>query len=79
LALVASLQPTKNAVLRVGSLLIVKLDWVVNVFQLTATQQVILDNQPQLARSPHEIITALNLTAGSQDEKPAEPAMRPPT
>jgi len=30
---------TKDAVLRVGALLIVKFDWVVQVFQLTAAQQ----------------------------------------
>jgi hypothetical protein len=58
----AALQPTKDAVIRAGALLIVKVDWTVNVFQLTAAQQAMLDHQPQLARSPHEIIAALNLT-----------------
>jgi hypothetical protein len=33
---IGSLQPTKDAVLRVGALLIVKVDWAVSVFQLTA-------------------------------------------
>ena len=56
-----ALQPTKDAVIRVGALLIVKVDWVVNVFQLTAAQQALLDHRPQFARSPHEIIAALNL------------------
>jgi hypothetical protein len=37
---IASLQPTKGAVLRVGALLVVKVDWTVSVFQLTAAQQV---------------------------------------
>jgi Effector Associated Constant Component 1 len=67
---IASLQPTKDAVLRVGALLIVKVDWVVNVFQLTAAQQALLDHRPQLATSPHEIIAALNLTAASEGDGP---------
>jgi hypothetical protein len=58
----AALQPTKDAVIRAGALLIVKVDWTLHVFQLTAAQQAKLDHQPQLARSPHEIIAALNLT-----------------
>ena len=56
-----SLHPTKDAVVRVGALLIVKVDWTVNVFQLTAAQQFQLDHRPQLASSPHEIVTMLNL------------------
>lgn len=59
-----ALQPTKDAVIRAGALLIVKVDWSVHVFQLTAAQQAMLDHQPQLARSPHEIITALDLADG---------------
>lgn len=57
---IQSLQPTKDAALRVGALLIIKVDWTVQVIQLTAAQQAILDHQPQL-RHPHEIITALQL------------------
>ena len=60
---IASLQPTKDAVLRVGALLIVKVDWAVQVVQLTAAQQAILDHQPHLASAPHEIIAALQLTS----------------
>ena len=56
-----ALQPTKDAVIRVGALLIVKVDWTVNIFQLTAAQQARLDHHPQLARSPHEIVAVLNL------------------
>jgi hypothetical protein len=63
-----SLQPTKDAVIRAGALLIVKVDWAVHVFQLTAAQQAILDHQPRLARSPHEIITALNLTPEDHED-----------
>lgn len=58
---IASLQPTKDAVLRVGALLIVKVDWAVQVIQLTAAQQAILDHQPQLTSAPHEIFAALQL------------------
>jgi hypothetical protein len=64
----ASLQPTKDAVLRVGALLIVKVDWVVMVHQLTAAQQLKLDHEPQLVQSPHEILTALELRAGKLTE-----------
>lgn len=67
---IASLQPTKDAVLRVGALLIVKVNWVVSVFQLTAAQQAVLDHRPQLASSPREIIAVLDLTAASGDGIP---------
>ena len=56
---IGSLQPTKDAVIRVGALLIVKVDWVVHVIQLTAAQQALLDHQPQLSSDPHEIVAAL--------------------
>jgi hypothetical protein len=70
---IASLQPTKDAVLRVGALLIVKVDWVVQVYQLTAAQQAVLDHQPQLASSPREIIGALQISESSSAEvMPAE-------
>jgi hypothetical protein len=52
-------RPTKDAVVRAGALLIVKVDWVVRIYQLTAAQQAILDHRPHLAASPQEIITAL--------------------
>ncbi len=58
---IAALQPTKDAVIRVGAFLIVKVDWVVVVHQLTAAQQLRLDHQPQLAQSPHDILAALEL------------------
>jgi hypothetical protein len=56
---VAALQPTKDAIVRAGAVLIVKIDWVVQVYQLTAAQQLVLDHQPQLLSSPTEIIAAL--------------------
>jgi hypothetical protein len=59
--LIGALHPTKDAVIRVGALLIVKVDWIVHVFQLTAAQQWQLDHQPKLASSPQEIMKALDL------------------
>lgn len=56
-----ALQPTKDAVVRAGALLIVKVDGAVQVHQLTAAQQAILDHRPHLAVSPKEIIAALEL------------------
>jgi hypothetical protein len=46
---------------RAGALLIVKIDWAVQVHQLTAVQQAILDHQSTLAASPWEIIAALQI------------------
>jgi hypothetical protein len=60
---IASLQPTKDAALRVGALLIVKVDWAVQVIQLTAAQQAVLDHQPELASAPHQIVVALATAA----------------
>lgn len=64
---IQSLQPTRDAVLRIGALLIVKVDWAVQVFQLTAAQQALLDHQPQLATKPDQIIAALQLSASEVD------------
>ena len=75
---IASLQPTKDAVVRVGTLLIVKADWVVNVHQLTAAQQVLLNHQPQhAATTPREIITALGISSpdGTGSSRPARPVL----
>lgn len=63
-----ALQPTKDAVVRAGALLIVKVDWVVQVYQLTAAQQAVLDHQPHLASSPREIITALGSPESASQE-----------
>ena len=57
---IESLQPTKDAVIRIGALLIVKVDWVVTVHQLTAAQQAMLDHQPQL---PHLLDRRTDLPA----------------
>lgn len=64
---IQSLQPTKDAVLRVGALLIIKVDWAVQVVQLTAAQQAILDHRPQLASAPDQIIAALELPSATPE------------
>lgn len=56
-----SLQPTRDAVLRLGAVLIVKVDWVVSAHQLTAAQQHILDHSTTLPLQPDKIIAALGL------------------
>ena len=61
---ITALHPTKDAVIRVGALLIIKVDWVVTVHQLNAAQQMELDHGSALATSPHQIISALNLLHG---------------
>jgi anti-anti-sigma factor len=72
-----ALHPTKDAVVRAGALLIVKIDWVVQVHQLTAAQQAILDHQPHLVASPKEIIAALELPDGVAREAVLPGAVRP--
>jgi hypothetical protein len=71
-----ALQPTKDAVVRAGALLIVKVEWVVQVHQLTAAQQAVLDHRPQLAASPTEIIAALQLH-GPVSQEAAHPPVVP--
>jgi hypothetical protein len=63
-----ALQSTKDAVIRIGAVLIVKLDDQLVVHQLTAAQQLQLDHQPQLAMAPREILTALELEPGPVPE-----------
>jgi hypothetical protein len=72
--LLNALQPTRDAVIRAGAVLVVKLDWVVSVFQLTAGQQAELDRSPHLARSPHEIIVALSLAEQDHPDDLAGPS-----
>lgn len=61
--LIGALQPTKDAVVRVGAFLVVKVDWTLVVHQLTAQQQLMLDHSPQLATTPQEILHTLGLHA----------------
>ena len=69
-----ALHPTQDAVIRTGALLILKLDGALSVLQLTAAQQLKLDHQPQLARSPREILTALDRQSNSFLPLPNESA-----
>ncbi|RSN60622.1 hypothetical protein DMH01_15090 [Amycolatopsis sp. WAC 04182] len=71
-----ALQPTPDAVLRIGALLIVKADNVVAVHQLTAAQQLTLDHQPHLLTSPHDILRALNLTGQDRQATGTTPSAR---
>jgi hypothetical protein len=76
--LIGSLQPTKDAVVRVGALLIVKIDWTVMVHQLTPGQQLLLDHNPDLETAPHTILAALGvLSGGATDGAPV--AVPPPS
>jgi hypothetical protein len=59
---ITALQPTKDAVVRVGAMLIVKTDWTVAVHQLTARQQLVLDHSPGLETAPHQILHSLALS-----------------
>jgi hypothetical protein len=63
---IAALQDYDEAVIRAGALLIVKVGPRLTVHQLTPAQQFRLDHQPELARSPYQVLTAL---------EPAEPAV----
>jgi hypothetical protein len=68
---------TKDAVLRFGTLLIVKIDWSLQVIQLTAAQQAVLDHQPDLAMRSHEIVQALRLPT-AEEEAEEETVQTPP-
>jgi hypothetical protein len=71
-----ALQPTKDAVVRAGALLIIKIEWMVQVHQLTAAQQAILDHRPNLAASPAEIIAALQLGSPVIEKTTISPTTR---
>lgn len=58
---IASLQSTKDAVIRLGAVLEVKVDWTIIVTQLTAEQQLVLDHSPQLMTTPQKILHGLVL------------------
>jgi hypothetical protein len=58
---IASLQSTKDAVIRLGAVLVVKIDWTIIVTQLTAEQQLVLDHSPQLMTTPQKILHGLVL------------------
>jgi hypothetical protein len=70
----ASLQPTRDAVVRSGALLIVKVDWTVAVHQLTPRQQLVLDHAPYLVAAPDKILEALGLPQPETLSIPADPS-----
>lgn len=57
---ITALQQEKEAVVRLGAVLIVKVDQQLMVHQLTAAQQFQLDHQPHMV-APRDILTALGL------------------
>jgi hypothetical protein len=50
---IQALQPTKDAVVRTGALLIVKTAWVLSVYQLSSADQFALDHEPHLLHLTH--------------------------
>lgn len=76
--LIGSLQPTKDAVVRIGAVLVVKVDWTVVVHQLTPGQRLLLDHNPDLESAPHAILAALGaIDRGDVDKSPT--AVPPPS
>jgi hypothetical protein len=57
--LIGALKPIDDAVIRVGALLLVKVDGVLTIVQLTAAQQLKLDHEPSLVRSPQDVLSIL--------------------
>lgn len=62
--------------MRIGSVLIVKVDWVPLVVQLSAAQQFKLDHEPELLAAPHQILDKLR-EDGEQVQRPV-PGVGPP-
>jgi hypothetical protein len=56
---ITALQPERNAVVRMGPVLIVKADGHLTVLQLTVEQQLMLNHRPQLHRAPRDLLDAL--------------------
>lgn len=67
--LLTSLQSTKDAVVRVGAFLVVKVDWTLVVTQLTPQQQLKLNHSPQLATEPQQILDILGLPAAGSAQQ----------
>jgi len=68
---ITALQSTENAVVRLGNVLIVKVDGVVAVSQLTPAQQFLLNHRPELACSPQKILEALKDTVIESGDCPS--------
>ena len=60
--LIASLTSTRDAVVRLGPVLIVKANGLLSVNQLTPAQQELLNQRPDLIAAPGEILTTLRLS-----------------
>ena len=55
-----------DAVVRLGAVLLVKVDGALSVNELTAAQQAMLDHDPRLSLAPDESLTALSLTPATE-------------
>lgn len=69
---IAALGSVEQAVIRVGALLIVKVDGKLSVCQLTARQQLELDHHPSLSSAPHQILSVLQFGINGSPEPIAE-------
>jgi hypothetical protein len=72
--LITSMERTRDAVVRVGAVLIVKNDGALFVNQLTTRQQVILNHSPHLLAAPDTVLSALGLPRAEAAAIPADPA-----
>jgi hypothetical protein len=73
-SLIASLHDTKDAVIRIGAVLVVKYDWTLYVYRLTTRQQLILNHSPHLLVAPDKILQALGLPQSEAAVIPADPS-----
>ncbi len=71
--LITSLHDTKDAVIRLGAVLVVKYDWTLSVHQLTTRQQLILNHSPHLLCAPEKILEALGLPSAAATAIPMDP------
>jgi len=68
------MERTRDAVVRVGAVLIVKNDGALFVNQLTTRQQVILNHSPHLLAAPDTVLSELGLPRAEAAAIPADPA-----
>lgn len=71
---ISALGQTDNAVIRLGALLIVKADGILTIRQLTAAEQLKLDRQQSVLRSPQDVLSFLESAEETpdSDEKSTE-------
>jgi hypothetical protein len=72
--LITSLHDTKDAVIRIGAVLIVKYDWMLYVYRLTTRQQLVLNHSPHLLVAPDKVLAALGLPESEAAAIPADPS-----